>query len=308
MPSVKQLAKAVATERRLEELRRCQRDLWYLLTEYLGYAFSPSAGRGLTERMHLPVVQWLQRHRDDEKRGFWCRRGWHKTTIVEGIFLQEILLDPLKTHLYWAGSDDLCNDTATAIASHMRYNEKLRALDPIGIDPRSGRPFSAFPRKTNTKFLTLTPGKVAVNTLRPYGAKSKGQTIRFRTVNSEGAGKHVDGLGVMDDIIGRNTIERSEVQKVTRWVQNTVYRLVDSRRLLMIGTPWSEQSVHQIWMDDPQVRTLILPGAVDETDEQVAEMLRADEFKMHFSPSYQFTNPTFWPADWAGKARKLLAR
>jgi hypothetical protein len=283
---------------RHERLARFKRELWYGATEILRYRFDPEAGRGLTERLHRPVCDWLDRRRDTERVLVVARRGWHKSTIMETRQLQNIVRDPLATHLYVTGSDDLCNDIAAALGQHMRHSEDLRALDPVGINSRTGRPFRIWPGEANKKFVTLTPGHVSINLNRPYGYKSKGRTIRFRTWSSEGTGKHIDGECILDDIIGKNAVERSEVQKITRFVEHTINNIVDSRRWLKIATFWPGETVTHEWMNDPEVASIVLPGAIGESDREFVEQLERDERKVHLKPCYTFDNPTFWPTDW----------
>ena len=309
MSTLAHQATAVRELARHAELKRCRGDLWYLLTEYMDYGFNAKIRplpRGLTEEWHRPVCEWLDWHRDTPKLALWCKRGWHKTTIEIGLSVQEWLREPLRAHRIWTGGPDLVSDLVSDMHRQIRDNDRLRGLDPIGVDPRTGKPFRAFPNK-NKKFTSYQQGAGSVDMYRPFGAKSRGKTFRIATAATESTGGHVDGFGGLDDIIVRNTVERSGLQGISDWFTSTALNVVDSGRFRSFATPWSDNSIHQEWMRDDDWVTLVLPGAISESHGDFIEMVgdRAAK-KLHFTACYKFSNPTFWPADWDGKARKKL--
>lgn len=54
---------------------------------------------------------------------------------------------------------------------------------------------------------------------------------------------------------------------------------------------------------------MILPGAISESHGDFVEMIgNREKKKLHFTPCYKFSNPTFWPPEWDGKARKQLKK
>jgi len=292
---------------KLRELERCKRSLWYLATEYLGYEWSPKHNRGLTERIHYPICRWIDKHGDVDRLGLWMARSRHKTTVVVCRIIQNILIDPCKSHMYWHAVDSLASDFVLEVGLHLRNNQKLRSLDPVGVD-EDGKRYAVFPRKNATRWMKTAKGEssLLVNRHKKYGAGTRAPTLKAQGAGAASDGSHIDGEAWLDDIIIRQTIERSELMKIQRWTQSTVFPIVDSNLIRGIGTPWAEVSVHQLWMMDPGWRTLIVPGAICESDEEYREMILSGKMKVHFSPDYTFTNPTFGPAEFRPMAIKML--
>jgi len=297
---------------KLRELERCQRSLWYLATEYLGYEWSPKANRGLTERIHYPICRWIDKHGDDSYLGLWMARSRHKTTVIISRLIQNILKDPCRSHRYWHAVDSLAAEVLLEVGNHLRNNDKLRSLDPVGVD-ESGKRYAVFPRKNATRWLKTAIGEssLMVNRHKKYGAGTRSPTLKAQGAGSEATGAHIDGEAWLDDIISRKTIEKSEIMKIQRWVQNTVFPIVDAgengvKLIRGVGTPWGEQTIHQIWMEDPDWRTLIVPGALSVSDEEYRTRVLSGEMKCHFAPDYKFFNPTFGPAEYRSKAVKML--
>ena len=305
MPRINHAANMDAA-RRERELARCQNSLGYLLTEYLDYGWNATAKAGLTERTHLPVARWMDRKRDESQVAFCCKRGWHKTTMFdEGLVIQEILRNPMAIHQIFTGSPNLSEVLVGAFKSHFRDNAKLRALDPVGLDPRTGKRFNIFPAKQR-KFTSCSQGNGKVELYRPYGAKSKGPTIRIQTAATEATGGHVDGIVIFDDIIGKNTVERSGLGGITRWYSDTARKISDAKRFRAVFTMWPGATLYEKWLGSSSWCSMVLPGAVEEDDETIQAKLSADDRQIQLAPSYRFVNPTFWPADWQSKARKYL--
>lgn len=302
MPSV--TSKAIAGLKDLERqkrLDRCRRDSWYLATEVLGYGFNPKLGLGLTERIHKPLMAYYDRHRTEPNIGIWMRRKLgHKSTMVCCWIIQEMLIDASVTQGYFHAVEELAAAMIAEVGDHVMNNESLRSLDPIGVDPKTGESYKAFPEKRWRK-RAVTTNRVTLTRHR----FSRTPSLYSKGAAQEIASVHFTGPVWLDDIIGLSTIENSALGKVKRWVEANVVP-VSAKILRSIGTPWSEESIHQEWMESKKWRTLVIPGAITESDEEFISALERDDFKIHFSPDYKFSNPMFWPVEWRKKAQRRL--
>jgi len=130
-------------------------------------------------------------------------------------------------------------------------------------------------------------------------------TLYGKGAGSEVTGVHFNGPVWLDDIISDKTIQNSQLGVISRWVEHTIMP-ISSLLIRSTGTPWSEESVHQEWIASPAWRTIVIPGAIAESDEEVLEVLERGDPKIEFKPSYKFENPMFWPSEWRSKARKRL--
>lgn len=300
-------ARDLEAANKLRELGRCQRSLWYLLTEYLGYGWSARAKQGLVERVHYPICRRIDKNREVPFFGMWMARARHKTTIIIGRLIQAMLIDPCASHRYWHAVDSLAQETLLEIAGHIKNNDRLRWLDPVGVDDE-GKRYRIFPKKQAYRWVKTQVGEaqLTINRHRQYGPGTRSPTLRAQGAGSEATGSHINGDAWLDDIISKKTIDRSELTKIQRWTQSTVYPVVDSKLIRCAGTPWSESSVHQLWMADPDWTTVIVPGAIEETDEEFRERMLSSEKKLHFTPSYAFTNPMYGPVEYKREATKML--
>ena len=257
---------------KLRRLERCKRSSWHLAVNYLGYKWSPQMNKGLTTRVHKPIMDWYDRHREDPFLGLWMARTRHKTTMVVTWLIQEMLIDPCSSHYYFHAVDELAEEFLVEVSSHLLKNKKLRDLDPVGVDDE-GKRYKIFPHTLSKRWSKAQ--SLTINRHRTFGAGTRAPTIRAKGAGSEVTGAHIDGRAFLDDIISRKTIENSELTKIQRWTQNTVFPVVDSNRIMCTGTPWSEQSVHQIWQSDPDWHTLIIPGSIEESDEEYKRLVDA---------------------------------
>lgn len=309
LPTDEDLSLGFKEEERRKNLARCQRDLWFLATEYLDYGWNERLQLGLVEDLHKPVFRWYNRHDQEAFVGIWGRRKlMHKTTFVAAAIIQNILRDPCSRQGYFHAVDELAADLLDEVGNHLQKNDKLRSLEPIGFDPApkglkgiggKGAWYKVLPAKTNRRWKKVD--RLTVNRHR----YSRFPTLMAKGAGSEVTGAHFSGPVWLDDIIARRTIENSELQKIARWVQSTVMP-VSSLMLRSTGTPWAEHSVHQDWMESKEWVTLVLPAAIEEDRAEVIRRLNTDERKIHFKPDYKFTNVMFWPGDMAAKARKRL--
>lgn len=301
-------------EERRNKLDRCKRDSWYLATEILGLEWSGRAG--LTERLHKWICRWWDRYGARALGskalthffGLWMSRGRHKTTLACVFLIQQGLRDPTLSHRYWTPTERHADDVTDTLIDWVRNCDELRALDPVGYDPgkpplKKPRWYKIFPHK-NKKFYTKSKGDCSINITRHKKA-SRGPWVRIQSALAEATGAHVDGLGIFDDIISERTIKMSQLGEVAKWVQRTALNVIDNRWVFNIGTPWSDHSIHQQWMEDPDWWTRVIPGAIAEDDDALMR-IASDERKVHFAPDYKFANPVTGPPEYKATARKLL--
>ena len=291
-----------------KELQRCIRSSWYLATEYLGYEYNEALGIGLIERVHEPICKWYDRHRDEPRIGIWMARGRHKTTLVVTWIIQDILRDPTNSHRYWHAVNDLASEFLLEVVSHFRNNERLRWLDPVGYDEKTDKRYNIFPTKQATRWYKTAKGDATlrVGTNRRFGAGTRSATLRAQGQSSEVTGAHISGVGWMDDIIAESTVLNSELHKVAEWYRRSVVPVVDSKKFRVVGTPWPGQTIYKQWMKSGRWRTLIIPGAIEESDEQFKERLKSDDKKIHFVPDYKLTNPMHGTKERIEESREKL--
>ena len=268
---------------RRSRLERCKRDLWFLLcgdgtdeNPGLGYRWNPDAGggemgvgKGLTERFHRKVCDWIQARKHRSFVGKVFGRWHHKTTIVVGEIIQDFLDDPLTGLLYWHAVDDLARQTLGEVAQLIRTNKWLRSLDPIGIHPDTGEPFRAFPHTTRKKFGTadrFTLNRVVCeNYKNPYE--------RFPSLIAKGRGSEITGFhgkkAYLDDVIAKNDIEDNQLPKIASWYESTVLPVVDDMMIRFSGTPWSDWGLYEDWKNDPDWCILWIPACPKEDIEEI---------------------------------------
>jgi hypothetical protein len=293
-----------------KELQRCIRSSWYLATEYLGYEFNEQAGVGLVERVHEPICKWYDRHQDEPRIGIWMARGRHKTTLIVTWIIRSILKNPAQSHRYWHAVNDLASEFLLEVVSHFKNNDRLRWLDPVGYDPKLDRRYNIFPTKQNTRWYKTSKGDASlrVGQASRFGAGTRSATIRAQGQTSEVTGAHISGEAWLDDVIAETTILNNETHKVADWYRRSVVPVVDSKKFRVVGTAWPGQHIYKQWMQSGRWRTLIVPGAISETDEDFKARLQGTEKKIHFLPDYKFTNPMHGRADEPGKTERLDAR
>lgn len=260
------------------ELDRCLRSSWYLATEFLDYEWGAHGeDRGLTSRVHKPIMDWYDRYGKARKRvGLWMARRRHKTTLVITWLIQEILSDPSKSHRYWHDSNDLAADFVREAGSHFASNDMLRALDPFGR--HDGRLYHVLPKtKGATRWMKFGKGESQFRLKVPWrthGVGSRSATLRAQGIRSAVTGAHINGTAWFDDIISEDTIRNSELQKVADFFRHTAVPVVDSMRFRCTGTPWSDWSIYQEWWKDKRWDTVIIPGAISESDEEYRARFR----------------------------------
>jgi len=259
---------------RLRKLKRCQGSLWYLATEVLGYGWNPTAGKGvfrgkgLTERLHKPVCDWFDARSDDHFMGMWISRWHHKTTLVICQMIQDILKHPDIAMFYFHSVEEEAERVNREVIQHVKFNEKLRALDPIGTR-EDGRPYNVFPKK-NQKTVNgkRWDGSSEMWLYRPVEYYQRFPTLLAKGSKSEITGSHAN-KAYLDDIITGKTVRENQLGVVSDWVQHTVIPVVDDMVLRVSGTPWADWGLYSDWMADSDWRTLVLPGATLEPLEEI---------------------------------------
>ena len=291
-----------------KELERCKRSSWYLATEFLGYEWNEKAGVGLVDRVHGNICRWYDKHRDEPRLAIWMARGRHKTTLVVTWIIQEILRDPEQSHRYWHAVNDLASEFSNEVVSHFKNNDRLRWLDPVGYDPVTDRRYNIFPTKQSTRWYKTGKGdaSIKVGSKSRFGAGTRSATLRAQGQTSEVTGAHINGTAWMDDIIAESTILNNELHKVAAWYRRSVVPVVDSKKFRVVGTPWPGQTIYKQWMKSGRWRTMIVPGAIAESDEEFKARLESGEKKVHFLPDYKFTNPMHRPKEQIEIAKQTL--
>ena len=266
------IARVKKDDDRRRRLRRCQRDSWYLATEYLGYGWNPAAsggdspfpGKGLTEALHKPICRWYDERKKRLAVGIWIPRWHHKSTLMVVWMIQDFLIDPVAALLYWQSTNELAADVVQEVGNHLQRNDKLRSLEPIGTKV-DGTSFNALPSRQKKKF--LLSDQFTLN--RPVD-----QFSRFPSLVGKGSGTEMTGFhgkkGYLDDIIGRNTIIDSQLPVVESWFQSTVIPVVDDAVFRVTGTRWHADACYEKWIVDPDWCCIVLPCAVPEEFDFVA--------------------------------------
>lgn len=298
------LAVGAAEAKRATELERCKKDLYYLLTAKLGYAWSDKHERGLTRELHWYVCRWLDRMRENDEHFVMLQmgRGKHKTTLVVGMLIQDFLNDPNGASAYFHAVDALASDLVSEVGNHCQHGKHLRKLDPLSID-EEGNPFRHFPGTNVKKFVVADQF-----TLR------RTRFNRFPTLIGRGAGAEVTGMHVnrrsyLDDIIGKKAIEESGVNKIGDWVENTILPVTDSRKLMVTCTPWPwvGDTCYDRWKKDQEWCSLVIPSSI----EMGCEAFKSTDWtqrKIHFEPNYKLDGPVYGPPAYWGKEKKNLLR
>ena len=218
---------------RLAELKKCQDDLYYLCSEVLNYKWNPEKQQGMTEAFHGPMCERMDRLRDHPRILTLAPRKHLKTTVFTiGLAVQEILRDPDITILIPHAVEDEAIKIVAEITDHFKSNKRIRALEPSIMPATNGKWWYGSGK------MTLRRAKY-----------SRQATVQACGAGSEIGGAHC-GLILPDDIIGRRTIENSEMPKIKAWWQNTIIHVLDnSGRIRAVGTRWHPDDIWQDFID-----------------------------------------------------------
>ncbi|RKZ14227.1 hypothetical protein DRQ53_12045, partial [bacterium] len=225
------LVVGIKEKERLKLVARASNSLYWFATEILGYDL-------LTRDFHLPMMDEMDVSDKAHLAGkpvkddldMWMRDGY-KTTVYRARALRRLIADPTTTFIWWHAVEDMAVESGVSIGEQLQQNKELRLLLPSEYRPSvSQRKFAT----ANGFRLPHTDPKMP-KTMRMYGSGSEAT-----------GGKCV--IGVLDDIIGHNTIEDSGMPKIRRWLGNTVSNVVrtDVGRKWAVGTHWD---IDDVWMD-----------------------------------------------------------
>ena len=272
--SLEAVAKVRVAAIRLAELKRCQTDLFYLCSEVLNYKWNPDKQQGVTESFHGPLCARMDRLRGHPRVLTLAPRRTLKTTVFTiGLAVQEILCDPDVTILIPHAVEDEAIKIVAEITDHFRNNERLRKLSP-GIMPL-----------TRGKFW-YGAGRMTVR----RGSYKRQPTVMGVGAGSEITGAHVDVI-LPDDIIGRRTIENSELPKIHAWWQNTALPVLNNDgRIRAVGTRWHPDDIWATFLATPTWDCVVRAAS-----------------EIEGKPDYLLQNPVHFGPEPGGK-EKAIAR
>ncbi len=311
MSKVLESAARVAKEKKRQRmLRRCQTDSWYLATEILGYGWNPAAsggdspfpGKGLSHELHKRICNWYDQRSQKLAVGIWIPRWHHKSTLMVVWMIQDFLRDPAGSLLYWQSTNDLASQVVQEAGQHLQRNDKLRALEPIGIKP-DGSSYNALPSKQKKKFLLAD--EFTLN--RPPELYS-----RVPSLLGKGSGTEVTGVhgkkGYLDDIVGRNTLIDSQLPVVESWFTSTVIPVIDDAMYRVTGTRWHADAIYEKWITDPDWCVIVLPSAVPEEFDFVMnpEAIDWSKDKIIVPKDPSLACPIYGPPEYRDTQRKKL--
>lgn len=240
-----QAALVIRDRRRLGELRLCKNDLYYLLTEYLGYGWGAQGlAKGFTPELYRPICDWLDamRRKDQRYIGLALPRFHHKSTIVIGRIIQDYLWDPNAEIIYWTHKDDLADLVVKEAGNHLQKNKKLRTLEPIGIKS-DGTPCNILPNQKIKKW--VSGSQFTLN--RPIW--SRFPSLIGTGINSDMTGLH-GRRGYVDDPIGPETIADSGLPKVKATFQHSIIPILQGGPVMASFTRWHFQAIYEDWIKD----------------------------------------------------------
>lgn len=235
------LARVLKDDNRKRELYRCQTDLYFLCSEVLGYKWNPQKQQGLTEKFHGPLCERADRLKDHPRVFTAAHRGSLKTTVFTiGGTIQDILRDPNTTTLIPHAVEEEAVKIVAEITDHFKSNKRLRNLEPSIMPATNGKWWYG-------------SGRMRLRTEK----YSRQPTVMGVGAGSEITGAHVDVIRP-DDIIGRRTIENSELTKVHSWWQNTALPVLNPMgRVSAVGTRWHIDDIWGTFIDSPNWDCLV---------------------------------------------------
>jgi hypothetical protein len=231
--SIDAVARVLKDNARLAELKKCQTDLFYLCSEVLDYKWNPEKQQGMTEAFHGPMCERMDRLREHPRILTLAPRKHLKTTVFTiGLAVQEILRDPDITILVPHAVEEEAIKIVAEVTDHFKSNKRLRLLEPSIMPATNGKWWYG-------------SGRMSVRRVR----FSRQPTMMACGAGSEIGGAHCS-LILPDDIIGRRTIENSEMPKIKSWWQNTIIHVLDNNgRIRAVGTRWHPDDIWQDFID-----------------------------------------------------------
>ena len=166
-------------------------------------------------------------------------RGHLKTWTERGRVCRYYVADAGITVTWWHAVEAKAIESGDAIAQFLQQNDTLRALFPANV----------LPAKTNKKF--YSGGKFNLRGRRI----GDGPSLLCMGAGAEGTGGH-SLVGVLDDFVGKNDVDDSQMPKKLGFYQSTVANVVLSQSksqpvrgwVDVIGTRWSEDDPYGVWL------------------------------------------------------------
>lgn len=248
--------------RRRARLRRARCDSWWLAGK-LGYHWNPQAGnygKGLTEAVHRPICWWYDALIKDPLAALWMKRAGHKTTLFVIWIVQQFLIDPWQSMMYFHAVEDLAAGVVDEVGHLLQRNRFLRSLEPIGPNyAGEDASLNILPHPLQKKFVANQQFTLK----RPDWCYN-----RFPSFHGKGAGSEVTGMhghkAWLDDVLGKKDLEENTFAKKKSWYQHTLFPVVDHKWVRGIGTPWADATMYQDWMQSDRWYTVVLPASSRE--------------------------------------------
>ncbi len=296
--------------KRRSELRKAISSLWYIACK-LGYQWNPNAGggefpgKGLTRVFHKPICDWMDANDNVPFLAFFFARYHHKTTIAICQIIQSILKDPWTYMLYFHAVEDQSRGVVQEVAKHLLSNKWLRSLEPIGVDPDTGKTHNALPHPMKKQFCSGM--HFTVN--RPECI-----VWRFPTLQGAGVGTEMTGMhgrrAWVDDSIAASDIMNSTLGRKAAWFEHTLLPVVDDMWIRGSGTPWSEFGMYEDWCQDDDWVTLECPGSTSDAyvDGKLDLAAAVDWSQQHIrlDPDWTLEHPVYGTAQVRPKMVKKL--
>lgn len=229
-----------AERERLRRVRRAQTDLWWLSKVCLVEPFVTD-GFLLSEEFHKPMMDDMDRRNrlrlSGKLQGFdgdmWSRY-YYKTTIASIRAIQRFIINPRSTFIWWHAVEDRAKEAVAWIGSQFMENDELRSLMPKEVLP------SKRAKKWNgAGYFRFDCNKAQAHSMKAFGA------------GSEATGGHAQ-VGVLDDPIGLNDIEDSQMPNKKRWYESTVMNVLKApTELWLQATHWDTEDLYSEWRQHP---------------------------------------------------------
>ena len=226
-----------------KRLKRAQDSLWFLAKICLKQPFVKQFA--LDPKFHLPIFQDADRKtklraagKYHKNEGHMWSRGYFKTTMAQIRAIQRLLRDPMTTFIWWHAVEAKAHEAGLWIGKQILENKELRVLFRQ-LEIETG--LKILPHHASKKFVTER-GK-----FRLPCNKKPASTMQCMGQSSESTGNHAE-VGVLDDIIGQNTIDDSLMPKVRAWYEQTVLNVImPPHEIWMQGTHWEEDDAYADW-------------------------------------------------------------
>lgn len=264
------LESVLRERKRVAELRRAQRDPWYLAGK-LGYHYDPTVGKGLgqgkglTERLHKPIFDNFIVP-NDVAPFLWLEmaRFSHKTTMWVIEMTRDILNDPCIQLGYFHAVFKKADEVVREVGHLLQHHPYLRSLEPIGRR-EDGSWYNVLPSPNEKNFVSSAKG-ITEFTLRARHKFRRFATLAGAGALSESTGAHMNKAYV-DDIISRMTVRNGKVYEVGEWYEHTLLPVVDDLIIRASGTPWCDFGLYEeTFKVGDDWRSIVIPGGMKVAD------------------------------------------